>query len=94
MDQIARIESMEKKLDDTAAAVHALSVALDAYLGVAEDIAALESYLSSPEWREDLAADEKGLLPAALKRGVLSEDGIYDLLEENGELLKRLREIR
>ena len=94
MDQIARIESMEKKLDDTAAAVHALSAALDAYLGVAEDIAALESYLSSPEWREDLAADEKGLLPAALKRGVLSEDGIYDLLEENGELLKRLREIR
>ena len=28
------------------------------------------------------AADEAGLLPKDLKRGVLSEDGIYNLLEE------------
>ena len=85
---------MEKKLDAAVEAVHTLDRALDAYAAAAEDIRSLEHYLSSPERRGDLAADESGLLPASLKRGVLSEDGIYDLLEENGELLKRLREIR
>ncbi len=45
----------------------------------------LDVYYGSKEWREDLNADEAGLLPADLKRGVLSEDGIYDLLTEFGE---------
>ncbi|MBK6087256.1 DUF4298 domain-containing protein, partial [Ruminococcus difficilis] len=34
----------------------------------------------------DFAADEAGLLPKGLKRGVLSEDGIYNLLEEYKEV--------
>ena len=42
---------------------------------------ALESYYTSAAWKQDLAADEAGLLPQKLKRGVLSEDGIFDLLE-------------
>ena len=33
-----------------------------------------------------------GRLPADLKRGVLSEDGIYDLLEDDRALLVRLLE--
>ena len=94
MDRISRIEEMEKKLDNAIGAVHALDRALDGYAAASEDIRALEDYLSSPERRGDLAADEAGLLPASLKRGVLSEDGIFNLLEENDELLKRLREIR
>ena len=35
---------------------------------------------------EDLADDEAGRLPKGLKRGVLSEDGIYNLLERYREL--------
>ena len=42
----------------------------------------LEAYYTSPAWRTDFEADEAGLLPPDLKRGVLSEDGIYNLLEE------------
>ena len=42
-------------------------------------IAELESYYGSAEWKKDFADDEKGLLPEGLKRGVLSEDGIYNL---------------
>lgn len=45
-------------------------------------IAMLEEYYLSDEWKQDFADDEAGLLPKDLKRGVLSEDGIYDLLEE------------
>ena len=49
--------------------------------GTDEDLAQLEAYYTSKDWRFDFELDEAGLLPAYLKRGVLSEDGIYDLLE-------------
>ena len=88
-DRIARIEAMEKRLNAALAAVRAMDEALDGYARAQEDIDALASYLASAEWREDLAADEEGLLPDTLRRGVLSEDGIYDLLEENDELRQR-----
>ncbi len=41
----------------------------------------LEAYYSSGEWQSDYEADEAGLFPADLKRGVLSQDGVFDLLE-------------
>lgn len=42
----------------------------------------LISYYESPLWRKDFQLDEKGLLPKDLKRGILSEDGIYNYLTE------------
>ena len=33
--------------------------------------------------RKDYEADEEGKLPADLKRGILSEDALFDLLEDN-----------
>ncbi len=41
---------------------------------------ALRAYLDSGLWLSDFEADERGQLPGNLKRGVLSEDGLYDLL--------------
>ena len=43
-------------------------------------------------WRQDLADDEAGLLPEGLKRGVLSEDGIWNMLSDYRELNERLQE--
>ena len=48
-------------------------------------ISELEAYYTSDEWKRDFADDEAGLLPKKLPRGVLSEDGIYNLLEEYRE---------
>ena len=48
--------------------------------GSSEDLKVLEKYYTSADWKKDFALDEAGLLPAGLKRGVLSEDGIYNLL--------------
>ena len=45
----------------------------------------LDAYYGSREWREDLAADEAGELPEDLRRGVLSEDGIWNVLQEYRE---------
>lgn len=46
----------------------------------------LEEYYASDGWKEDFAADERGELPKTLKRGVLSEDGLYNLLDLCREL--------
>ena len=47
-----------------------------------EDLQKLIAYYESPDWRSDYDSDERGELPKKLKRGVLSEDGIYNLLTE------------
>lgn len=41
----------------------------------------LEEYYTTGEWRNDYESDEAGAFPDDLKRGVLSQDGVYDLLE-------------
>ena len=87
MEQIERIKQMELRMERAAKAVMELSAALDNYEAVQDDIAALEQYYGSEEWKQDFAADEAGLLPADLKRDVLSEDGIWNLLSDVRELL-------
>ena len=47
-----------------------------------EKLLILETYLTSGEWQNDYEADERGELPPDLKRGVLAQDALYDLLEE------------
>lgn len=79
-------------MEIAAKAVMELSAALDNYEQAQESIAALEKYYGSEEWKKDFADDEAGRLPADLKRGVLSEDGIWNLLSDVSELNLRLRE--
>ena len=45
-----------------------------------EDLAILAEYYDSGLWLSDYEADERGEIPKNLKRGVLSQDGLYDLL--------------
>ena len=90
MEQLERIRSMEEKLNGVLAAIGAMNKALEDYLAALADIRELEEYLTGALWREDLAADEKGLLPPELRRGVLSEDGIFNMLEENAALLRAM----
>jgi hypothetical protein len=56
---------------------------------IKEDIAELSKYYSSELWKMDLAADEAGILPPDLKRGVLSEDGIWNLLADYRDIQKK-----
>ena len=51
-----------------------------------EDIAILDKYYGSEQWKQDLADDEAGRFPEGLKRGILSEDGIWNLLSDYREL--------
>lgn len=87
---IARIKHMEQLLDRASQAVMRLSAALDEYEAVQAALSELSAYYGSEEWRQDLADDERGLLPEGLKRGVLSEDAVWNLLSDHRELSERL----
>jgi len=90
---LRRIEAMEAAFDRTALAVRMMESALDTYETVKVDIDRLTEYLESGAWREDFEADEAGLVPQTLKRGVLSEDGLYDLLADIVRLHEHLQEL-
>ena len=80
MTQIERIRHMEAILDEAAEAAAALHLALERYRALKPRIAELEAYYTSPQWMKDYEDDEAGRLPEGLKRGVLSEDAVYNLL--------------
>lgn len=91
--QITRIRQMERRLNRASTAVKRLEAALDKWEAAQEAIAALDKYYGSELWRQDFADDEAGLLPADLKRGVLSEDGLWNLLTDCKELNDRLKKL-
>lgn len=91
-EQLQRIRKMEQHLVRAASALKRLSSALDKYDETKEDIAVLSAYYASNDWKQDFADDEAGRLPKDLKRGVLSEDGIWNLLEAHRELQERMKD--
>ena len=91
--QLQRIRQMERALGRASAALKRLSSALDKCEEAQEDIAALNDYYGSDLWKQDFLDDEAGRLPQGLKRGVLSEDGIWNLLEALSELRERAKRL-
>ena len=75
MTQLERIAAMEAAYDRALAALAAGESAVD-------ELHVLAAYMDSGDWLTDYEADEQCLLPADLKRGVLSQDGLYNLLQE------------
>ena len=88
-ERIRRITEMESRYDRVRHALRASGACPDRLDSVRGDIQALSAYYEGSLWREDFEADEAGLLPKDLKRGVLSEDGVYDLLSEYDTLKKQ-----
>ena len=86
MKRSERIAKYEEMLSRAELAAKKMEEARRACESVQGDLRELERYYTSPEWKEDFEADEAGLLPAGLKRGVLSEDGIDTVLERFREL--------
>ena len=93
MTRIERITHLEGLLDKSTEVIARLEQALEDFAALQPDIAELEAYYTSPQWRKDFEADEAGKLPKDLKRGVLSEDGIYDLLSDYQCLKDQIRTV-
>ncbi len=86
MDQTERISLMEQYYNEAEAALKTFSESLKSYREVQDLLRKLAEYYAGDEWRKDFEDDESGKLPQNLKRGVLSEDGIYNLLSDNTSL--------
>lgn len=93
MENIERIEEMEQKFNQAFDALRKMETAFEHYESTQENIRQLNAYLGSKEWKDDLYADEAGILPVNLKRGVLSEDGIWNLLADWHELKERMAQL-
>lgn len=93
MNQLERITRMEAILDRSEVALAALDRALEDWAAVREGLAELEAYYSGGQWRQDYDDDSAGKIPQGLKRGVLSEDAVYNLLWDRDKLLRRMKEL-
>ena len=85
--QVEIIKWMEQRFNKALAAIKDGSA--DSLQAIKEDVAELSKYYGSELWKLDFAADEAGRFPSGLKRGVLSEDGIWNLLSDYRELQKK-----
>ena len=89
-ERTGRIERFEDSLNRAVQAADRLEAALTGWDAVQAEIRALETYYTGPDWKADFAADAEGLLPPGLRRGVLSEDAVWNLLERVRELRSRM----
>ncbi len=80
--QTERIRDMEARMERTETALRQLREAMDHYASCQKDLAELRAYYEGGAWQKDYEADERGELPSGLRRGVLSQDALYDLLAE------------
>ena len=71
--RLERIAAMEASFDRAQAAMN--ENRLDA-----PEFPMLAEYLDGGAWRADYEADEQGRIPQGMKRGVLSQDGLYNLI--------------
>ena len=92
-EQIERIQHYEALLDRVDRANGVLARALEAFEKTEPLCAELDEYLAGADWKRDYEDDEAGRLPAELKRGVLSEDGIFNVLEERRQLMAEMLEL-
>ena len=91
--QIARICRMEEILEKSSKAVRDLQEALNRYIALEEEIRELELYYTDGQWQNDFADDEAGKLPRDLRRGVLSEDAVFDFLTLRDEVISKYKEL-
>ena len=91
--RIDRIKKMEAILDEANASLDELEAAALHYATLQKKITKLETNYTDGQWRKAFEADEAGKIPKDLKRGVLSEDAVYDLLERNKEVYKLFKKL-
>lgn len=82
MEQYEHITKMENIMTWHEAAVQKINDLMDELEAHHEDYQALIAYYYSEQRKQDLQDEEADRIPKTMKRGVLSEDEIYDLMYE------------
>lgn len=79
---ISRITKMEKIFDDLRFSFEKSKEEFYKNKNLQKKLKSLTNYYESGKWLKDYQLDEQNLLPKNLKRGILSQDGIYNFLSE------------
>ncbi|MBE6870523.1 MAG: DUF4298 domain-containing protein [Ruminococcaceae bacterium] len=85
---VKRIKKMETYFDTLSDAFKNAPNTIAADKGLRKMLKSLTKYYEGGKWRKDYELDEKKLLEPTLKRGVLSEDGVYNFLCDYKRFLK------
>ena len=79
---VSRISKMEKVFDDLRFSFEKSKEEFYKNKNLQKKLKSLTNYYESGKWLKDYQLDEQNKLPKNLKRGILSQDGIYDFLCE------------
>ena len=79
---ISRITKMEKIFDDLKFSFEKSKEEFYKNKNLQKKLKSLTNYYENGKWLKDYQLDEENLLPKNLKRGILSQDGIYNFLSE------------
>lgn len=79
---ISRIIKMEKFFDDLRFSFEKSKEEFYKNKNLQRKLKVLTNYYENGKWLKDYQLDEENLLPKNLKRGILSQDGIYNFLSE------------
>ena len=90
---LKRVREMEDRYDEFTRVLAELDNAISEFKDYKADLTILQEYMDSGQWKADFEADEAGRIPVEVKRGVLSEDGLYDLMQGADEIIQRAKEI-
>lgn len=93
MDQYRHITKMEDIKNEHIQLMEELNALLDKIEVRKDDYQSLIAYYYSEQRNQDLEDDENHLIPETLRRGVLSEDEIFDLMGDYYNAAIRMMEI-
>ena len=82
-ERLQRIIKMERLFDELLEDNFKNPGLLTASKILQDKIEVLKEYYQSGLWLQDYECDERGELPENLKRGILSQDALYDFFSEN-----------
>ena len=88
---IERIAKNEERFDRVSNSVKKLEEALTSFESAKKDLLLLKKYYDSKNWIKDKDAYEKKNLKT--KAGVLSEDGVWNMLESIDEIINDMKRI-
>lgn len=90
---IERVRAMEEDFNAVRDSMNEMEIAISNFESIQGRIERLSSYLEDGQFLKDFEDDERGELPQDMPRGVLSEDALYDLLEDITEMRSRLNSL-
>ncbi len=93
VSRVQRISEMEKLYREGREAIDRLLYAIERYTEAEDKIKKLEEYYTGKLWLSDYDADSKGLLPRDMKRGILAQDTVYDLLTDRERLMAVMKKM-